>query len=233
MNKSDYLYDAMSSQYQNVSNKRRKYIFSINELIYKHCAGVVNSYLDAGCGDGIRSSDIQKKIQPNKTVLIDSSIKMIELSRKNTKNSTCVHSSIEDFTCDNKFDLITCLWNVFGHIESEEKRIKSLINLRKLLSNDGLLMIDINNRYNLYYTYKEVLKNIFFSIQRKESNNWHTFDFNGKKYQTYISSYFEMKRCIRNAGLDIVYKYGVDYEDGKLSSNYLTNGQVFFVLKKK
>ena len=38
--------------------------------------------------------------------------------------------------------------NVRGHIETNQKRLMALTRMRRLLDDDGVIFIDVNNRYN-------------------------------------------------------------------------------------
>ena len=49
---------------------------------------------------------------------------------------------------EDRFSVITCLWNVLGHVETNQKRLTALTRMRRLLSDDGVIFIDVNNRYN-------------------------------------------------------------------------------------
>lgn len=66
----------------------------------------------------------------------------------------------EGMVFEEPFQVITCLWNVFGHVP-EQHRLIFLENLRNLLAREGRLYIDVNNRYNSRaYGWKVVLKNM-------------------------------------------------------------------------
>ena len=46
------------------------------------------------------------------------------------------------------FDVITCLWNVLGHVREFENRVRAMRAMKKLLSPEGRCFIDVNHRYN-------------------------------------------------------------------------------------
>ena len=48
-----------------------------------------------------------------------------------------------------EFDIITCLWNVLGHIFPFARRIEVLRKFARLLSPQGKLFIDVSHRYTL------------------------------------------------------------------------------------
>jgi 2-polyprenyl-3-methyl-5-hydroxy-6-metoxy-1,4-benzoquinol methylase len=76
------------------------------------------------------------------------------------RNSSCTASVTGD-----PFDAILCLWNVLGHIESNQKRLTALKNMKGLLSPKGTIFIDVNNRYNANsYGYFRTLGRLLFDV---------------------------------------------------------------------
>src|ERR1700747_3407385 len=48
-----------------------------------------------------------------------------------------------------QFDIITCLWNVLGHVPTPEKRLRALRAVARLLAPHSRFFLDVNHRYNL------------------------------------------------------------------------------------
>ena len=46
------------------------------------------------------------------------------------------------------FDVVTCLWNVLGHILPSAARAEMLRQFARLVSAEGKIFIDLNHRYN-------------------------------------------------------------------------------------
>ena len=234
MTDSKKIYSKMAANYGDVSKKKSSYIESVDKLIIHHAPNIINYYLDAGGGDGARTLKISKNIGANYTVLIDNSEEMIRLAKKQKLDE--VHcKEIASYSSIKKFDLITSLWNVFGHIETKKERIDSLVNLCSHLSENGLLMVDVNNRYNIDYGYKNVFKNILLDLSPVKSDNhgWFSFKFKDKKFPVYLHSPLEIMSILHKAGLVVCAKYGVNYYNGEISDNYFFKGQMFFVAKRK
>ena len=219
------MYDKMAADYADIAKKKSAYINSVNKIIFKN-APRVKRYLDIGGGDGLRTKWISHILNIPHVDLIDVSPEMIKKAERHGFNKTeCV--DFNDY-CDMvdcpSYELVTALWNVLGHIE---ERDEALLNIHDILDkNNGLCFIDVNNRYNLAYGIWNVIKNIIF---RRSGN--HTFKFKGEEYPTYLFSPPEIKRLLKKAGLEIVKKYGVNYETGKVSKS-LFRGQMVFIVRR-
>ncbi len=227
-------YDLLAKDYAEISSKKQLYINAVNNLIIENAPESIINYLDAGCGDGLRTKDLIDKLKPDKAVLIDNSPKMISLVKKESIGEAYL-SSIADFNYSLKFDLITSLWNVFGHIENEKRRIESLKNLRKCLSDDGILILDVNNRYNIDYGLISVLKNIIIDLnlfKKNRKKGWFSFRHNGKKFSTYLHNFFEISQVLRKAGYQIIKYYSVGYNTGVITQKSIFKGQLLLIVKK-
>ena len=213
--------------YQN----RKLYIESINNLIFSFAQKPINYYLDAGGGDGVRATVISKKLDAKHTVLIDSSQCMIDLVKsKNFENVSCI--KIADFKYNHKFNLVTCLWNVVGHIQSRKERLASLVNLKNHLSDDGLLIIDVNNRYNINYGIINIIKNILKDLfpYKSKKNGWFNFEYKKKSFPVYLHSPFEILRDLKRIGFRDIKSFAVDYNNGNVYKN-LFFGQILIIAK--
>ncbi|ERT13677.1 class I SAM-dependent DNA methyltransferase [Photorhabdus temperata] len=110
------------------------------------------SILDIGTGNGVRFSRLLARIRPTRAVAIDESDEMIALAKRSCPNTDIITLSLTDPRLEDvargKFDIITCLSNVLGHI-AENQLIPSLCRIKNLLNPNGLLIFDVNNRYNI------------------------------------------------------------------------------------
>jgi 2-polyprenyl-3-methyl-5-hydroxy-6-metoxy-1,4-benzoquinol methylase len=234
MTDSKKIYFRMAPDYDEVSKRKSTYLESVNNLIFKHASKTILNYLDAGGGDGNRTFVISKKIGAKYSVLIDNSSEMIKIA--GSKGLDEVHcTDILSYSSRKSYDLITSLWNVFGHIETRKERTDSLVNLNSMLSNDGVFMIDVNNRYNIEYGYFNVIKNIIFDIlpSKSSTHGWFSFKFKDKTFPVYLHSPFEILSELKNAGFEVIEKYGVNYSNGKISKNFYFKGQMFLVARKR
>lgn len=167
------------------------------------------SLLDVGCGSG--SLLIMLKQLDYECMGIDLSESMIELAKKklimNHMNIPLLIENMISFKLEKKFDIITCFFDTLNHLESEEDFKKTLLNLENHLSNDGVLIIDLftqdkmndidNEEFifdeNTYYAKwrmncknNKIIHNLFFEIG------------NDSKEETYIETYFDVKKILPN-----------------------------------
>ena len=230
LNPSESIYDYLSSDYKRISLKKNNYICSVNDLIYKAAPKNIKYYLDAGGGDGLRTEEIASVLAPDYTFLIDSSSKMINLAKKRSFDRV-IKTEIIDFNSEIKFDLITSLWNVFGHIETREKRLKSIENLKNHLSPNGKMIFDVNNRYNITYGVLNVIKNLINDkILKSVSSGWYSFEYDKKRFPVYLHSPAEIINMLRTIGFTSYKIFCVDYKTGNLHKNYFF-GQLLIVAK--
>jgi len=191
--------------------------------------------LDVGSGDGKRAMALVKELKVKNITLCDSSKEMVKLCQK-LKPSKVISCKAEELPIDQKYDIVTCLWNVMGHIESTQKRIEALSRMGKSLKTNGLIFFDINNRYNgSAYGYFKVLNRIILDIILPDDTRGDTtYDWKIKeKVVTSMGHLFtprEVDNLIIKTGLKIVKKIAVDYSTGKIS-NSLIRGQLLYILK--
>ena len=139
-----------------VSNQK---LYSFNErhyfLYHKMITYGLNpnsSVLELGCGIGIITSLINKKVKYGKIVTCDISEKSIEVSKKNniSDNIEFFVSDILDFKYDNFiFDYIT-FFDVLEHIP-EENHEQIFKNIANNMSNSSKLLINIPTAEGINY----------------------------------------------------------------------------------
>jgi 2-polyprenyl-3-methyl-5-hydroxy-6-metoxy-1,4-benzoquinol methylase len=121
-----------------------------------------------------------------------------------------------------RFDVITCLWNVLGHIRSCENRVRSMRAMRDLLAPEGKCFIDVNHRYNLrsYGVIPTLARFIRDSVFYKETNadvlaKW---SIGAESISTHgrVFTDHEIRQLARAAGLTVEERIVVDYDSGKI-----------------
>src|SRR5262249_35759808 len=118
------------------------------------------------------------------------------------------------------FDVITCLWNVLGHVQGSEARLHALVRLRRLLTPGGMLFLDVSHRYNAaaYGWTKTVARMLRDAVVPSETNGDVIVSWNagGNLIQTksHVFTHAEMKRLFRSAGLKSVMRWVIHYETG-------------------
>lgn len=140
-------YERLAPAYLAFSKQRELYIRGIEREIIARVPGGAHSLLDIGAGDGLRATRMARSAGIARMVLVEPSPAMAGLA-KSTAEIWCIRA--EELNARNiteRFDVITCLWNVLGHVRSEN-RGRALEAAAKLLSSNGRLFLDVNHRYN-------------------------------------------------------------------------------------
>jgi len=236
-------YDQFASNYRHYSEKKSRYIDAINRLIVSRVKRSKN-VLDIGCGDGVRGVQISRIIKPEKLLMIDSSREMVKLAARFQNGNIIVQQlDIVDRKAvtelrNEKFDVIFCLWNVFGHIITEQKRTDALLNIKNLLSEDGVMFVDVSNRYNVsYYGIVTVAVNLWNDLMHPNQDNG-TFLYeinvdNEKKVPSHCHffSLGEFPKLCNEVGLQVIETIYINYETGITTNRF--GGHAFYVVKRK
>ena len=135
-----------------------------------------------------------------------------------------------------KFDVITCLWNVIGHLSPATTRIEALRQFARLLSPEGKIFVDVNHRYNarLYGPMRTALRWLRDQVSWDEKNGdvvvtWNVGEmpcttrghvFTGKEFRSHSLA----------AGLSIEKMFVVDYATGELRRRNW-QGNLLYVLQ--
>ena len=114
--------------------------------------------LDIGCGTGKHSLLLGRKLK--RILAIDQSAEMIGIAHRQTvkENNVSFEASSfdENFKCEEKFDVITLFFNVFGYIVNAENGSQILKKLHTLLEPNGLLIFDIWDCKTLSSDYEKI-----------------------------------------------------------------------------
>ncbi len=191
------------------------------------------SLLDVGAGEGTRAEALAHAAGINEVVLLEPSAAMRSLMLSSREVWT---SRIEDLELpDRRFDVITCLWNVLGHVTTAKKRLRALQNMKALLSPTGRLFLDVQNRHNAraYGTIPTFGRWLCDAIAPSSHNgdvtvHWRTSEGELLTYG-HVFTPKEISDLFREAGIKIVKKDFVDYATGELCTSRFA-GSMFFVL---
>lgn len=232
-------YNAVSRQYPAYVLKRINYIRAVDAFISDQTRNS-KDMLDVGSGDGQRAIALAEKMGIRQVILLDNSPLMCQISERQHSNISkrVILADITQLKKDfrGKYDIITCLWNVFGHINSEEKRIHALRTMRAKLKNSGAIYFDVNNRYNFKAYRFNALKNIIgdlFHPRGTKGNFPLSFTVNGVEAKTtvHVFSPEEVRRMIHAAGLRISQVAYINYETGARERNWLGGQLVLRVIR--
>ncbi|MGD0201871.1 MAG: methyltransferase domain-containing protein, partial [Bryobacteraceae bacterium] len=139
-------YDRIAPVFPRLAAERRAYLDAVDRLVVSGIPPGSRSLLDVGAGDGARVSRIARASGLRELTLLEPSAVM---------RSRCPPEAriwamrAEDLGREQgRFDVITCLWNVLGHIFPTAARAEVLRQFARLVSSTGTIFIDVNHRYN-------------------------------------------------------------------------------------
>ena len=232
MKNSKEYYNSIANTYSAQANERLPYLNAIEGLVIEKMKFCSNSnYLDIGSGDGRRALKIANTLKPSKLSLVDDSDGMLKLL--DDKNVILHEISFFEFNSDEKYDLITCLWNVLGHFPSKKHRLEFFHKIESLLTKDGILFFDVNNRYNIsFYGFENVMNNLVNDRSDNDDNGWFSLGNENAATRVYIHNPFDIDEYLEGTSLKLIDTLYVNYETGKLEKTFF-EGQLFYVIGRK
>lgn len=135
------------------------------------------------------------------------------------------------------FDVVTCLWNVLGHVGGFENRVRAMRAMADLLAPDGKCFLDVNHRYNSrsYGVVASAARFIRDSAFYKESNAdvIATWELGGSSISTYghVFTDREIRHLASAAGLHIEHRIVVDYDSGEIR-RFAFEGNLLYVFRR-
>lgn len=227
-------YDRIAPVYPRIAAHRHAYLRAIGDLVVAHIPAGSRSLLDVGAGDGTRAFHIAKQTGITEIVLLEPSAGM----RRNAPATAEIWPQrAENVHSDRHFDVITCLWNVLGHIPSTEARIGVLAGLAGLLTPQGRMFLDVNHRYNLrsYGGFRTAARFVYDNLRPDDRHGDVTVSWNvgAEECSTYghVFTGRELRRLAQAAGLQIEKSIVVDYQTGSVR-RFAFEGNLFFVLSR-
>lgn len=230
-------YDQIADSYNVIYDQRKVYLSSINNLVIPYLNKKI--VLDIGSGDGSRIADLYNTSNIKELFCLEPSNEMYKkLSKYEFIKAKMCTAQDYDSDFNNKFDVITSLWNVLGHVGTFEELNMSMINIRNYLKNNGLFIFDVNNRLNgssygmPVAIYRLFIDSLFFKRSRGDTNT--KWDINGREIRAYghVFSPFEVFNLLKKHQFKIIKTIYVNYNTGKLSKNFF-DGQIFVIAQKK
>lgn len=228
-------YDAIAPLYEEYSGKRQAYLDAVDELVIANLKPE-NRLLDIGSGDGRRLAKIRACAGLSEIIAVEPSAEMAKICEHNVGIPVYQEFGENIDQLDiGSFDVVTALWNIFGHIPSSRARLQTLLNIREKLRPGGKLILDVNNRHNaLAYGYWTILQRLLVdTVNFKESRGdaryqWEidgtTFNANG-----HLFTAREIEKLFADAGFKVSNRYSVNYDNGAISESKY-RGQLFYTL---
>jgi 2-polyprenyl-3-methyl-5-hydroxy-6-metoxy-1,4-benzoquinol methylase len=210
-------YDFLAPYYRSYAAKRSRYLAKVEEIIIKRAQGS-GALLDIGAGDGSRALRIAEQLGCKRVVLIEPSTGMQSQCNGAAEFVTCRASEVPH--TGPSFDVVTCLWNVLGHLRDTEERVTVLARLKSVLRPGGAIFLDVNHRYNAAaYGWPKTFLRIFHDLLFHSHANgdvevsWRAGE---RQIVTYghVFTSAELRSIFHLAGLKIKNHWIVDYKTG-------------------
>jgi 2-polyprenyl-3-methyl-5-hydroxy-6-metoxy-1,4-benzoquinol methylase len=212
--------------YDRIAARRKPYLESIDQLIVDSIPHPGGAMLDVGAGDGARSRRIAAAAGIDRLVMLEPSLMMRSRPGASGEFLDIRAESLD--RVEARFDVVTCLWNVLGHIFPESSRIEVLRQFARIVSPGGRIFIDVNHRYNLrHYGIPMMLRFI-----RDHGDVVVAWNVEGTVCRTagHVFTHREFAALCRAAGLSIERRYVVDYGSGELRRMSFM-GNLLYVLR--
>ena len=225
-------YDALAPHYREYAANRAVYLSAVDDFIveYGSRGGLL---LDVGAGDGVRGMGLARRLAASSVVLCEPSPSMAALCRtRGTQEvweveAQCLPDS------EHRFDVITCLWNVLGHLPEAGARVLALKAMARLLARSGSLFFDVNNRHNArsYGRVRVAGRRILDAIAPDERRGDTAYDWHvaGQAIPSkgHLFTPAECERLITLSGLVCMNRMAIDYVTGARSDSPF-EGQLLF-----
>ena len=202
----------MALVYDRIAARRKPYLESVDQLIVDSIPIPVRAMLDVGAGDGVRSRRIAGAAGIKRLAMLEPSLRM--RSRPGASGDFWDIRAESLDRVQERFDVVTCLWNVLGHIFPASNRIEVLRQFGRIASPGGRIFIDVNHRCNLrHYGVPMMLR-----FLRDRGDVVVSWDVEGTVCRTagHVFTHREFAGLCRAAGLSIEKRYVVDYGTGQL-----------------
>lgn len=192
----------------NLNNKTEKTLINQKKKLNKNggifkCIAYENNFffkpinlngkdlIEFGCGVFPSSLGLQKNDMPRHYIATDTSKKIVNLAKTNDNRPTYKVINLEKkIKLKKKFDVIV-LKGVLHHTKKPEK---ILLNLKKILKKNGLIILSEPNLYSIVGNFLKWILNFFFKISMEDS-----------PYGQY--DYKKISKCIKFSKLKIVNKW--------------------------
>jgi 2-polyprenyl-3-methyl-5-hydroxy-6-metoxy-1,4-benzoquinol methylase len=225
-------YDRIGPVFARIAEQRSSYLDSIDQLVISQIPPGSRSMLDVGSGDGARARRIAKARDIAQIVLVEPSVPMQRGDATvRTMRAEELHS------IDAQFDVITCLWNVLGHIFPAANRVQVLHQFARLISPQGRIFVDLHHRYNVrqYGAIPSVLRFLRDQLSWNETNGDVVVAWDVEQVRCtthgHVFTHREFRSLAQSAGLRIDNQFVVDYATGELRK-WRIQGHLLYVLAR-
>lgn len=227
-------YDLIAPVFPRLAEQRRPYLEGVDRLVVAEMPVGGRSMLDVGAGDGTRAGCIARNRGVAELVLLEPSLAMQGSAAADAKVWTMRAEQLH--SVEARFDVITCLWNVLGHIFPAAGRIEVLRQFRRLVSPQGKVFVDVNHRYNAshYGALPTALRFLRDRISPDEKNGDVVVHWDIEQTQCATMGHVFTDREFRSlslaGGLSIEKRFVLDYATGERRRRSF-EGNLLYVLR--
>jgi 2-polyprenyl-3-methyl-5-hydroxy-6-metoxy-1,4-benzoquinol methylase len=227
------MYDALAPYYRKYSAGKASYLDAIDDLIIARIPPGARSLLDIGAGDGVRAAKIAHERDIPTVVLVEPSQPMRQLCQLQNPSEIWPLEAQHLPDGGPGFDVITCLWNVLGHIPTFAERQLALQKMAGLLNPAGVLFFDVNNRHNAAsYGWRRVAKNYVSDLLSPDPTHGDVsfqWSINGATIAAmgHLFTPAEVTKLLAGAGLRVRRRAVVDYRHGR-EGRFVFQGQLLY-----
>jgi 2-polyprenyl-3-methyl-5-hydroxy-6-metoxy-1,4-benzoquinol methylase len=225
-------YDRFAPYFRAYSGSRDGYLSAIDAIVLRSIPAGAHSMLDVGSGDGVRAARLARAHGLTTLVLSDPSPVMLAACRRQAASDVWPVAAEDLVETAARFDVITCLWNVLGHVSTPAKRVTALRRMRALLAPGGSIFLDVSNRYNAraYGWIPTLRRAVRDRLRPSETNGdavviWQAGGENIPA-RTHFFTPQELRALMRRASLRIDRLYFIDYRTGE-ARRFALEGQLF------
>jgi len=232
-------YNRLAPEYGRLATRRARYLEAVEDLIVSRIPPDSRSMLDIGAGDGLRAARIARRAGLADLVLLEPSTQMRSLQPPGLEAWPLRLEELDaghPELAGRRFDVMTCLWNVLGHVKRATDRARGLAQLGSLLSPGGVLFVDVNHRYNTraYGLLRTAARAAWDLLRPSETNGDVVVEWElGEGRCTtrgHVFTHSEMQALAQAAGLAVTQRLAVDYETGRPAPS-TWQGNLLYVLQ--
>jgi 2-polyprenyl-3-methyl-5-hydroxy-6-metoxy-1,4-benzoquinol methylase len=232
----DEAYELLAPHFRAYARRRAAYLDAVDRIVALRIPDRARSLLDVGAGDGVRAAALAHARGLTTVVLAEPSPSLVARCRERPAAEVWCVRAEELPLARRRFDVVTCLWNVLGHVPTRQARLEALARMRALLAPGGVMFVDVQNRYNAraYGRPRTLARWLFDCALPSESHGdvvvaWPLGD-RSVRLQGHVFSPRQIEALFAEAGLAVARRYVVDYESGQLR-RFVFQGQLLYELR--
>jgi SAM-dependent methyltransferase len=227
-------YERIAPVFARLVERNKAYCDAVDRFVISQIPAGSQSLLDVGAGDGSRARCIGRAVGLTRITLLEPSAAM----RRNYPAGVEVWSirAEELHRMQGRFDVITCLWNVLGHIFPFAARVEVLRQFARLVSPGGVILADVIHRYNArQYGALPTAMRLLHDLVSPQARNGDVrvvWEVDGQRFATsgHVFTGREVRSMVQAGGLKIVNRRVIDYASGE-RRRWLFQGNLAYTLR--